>query len=290
MTSIITGEKFQYLCDCYIGLQRTFQKTCHIYNSTLYESKIVTLENIVDNKLLLESSKIFIYTDVIYLDKGALAKIMSELNKKKNSFILIFHNSDYTVDSQFVPLTQLKHCKKLFAQNTIMSHEKIQYLPIGIANSKWKHGNKQLLNEIISKNIDKENKIFFNFSRNTNKRKRNLCYEKLKLKLKFEEKFDSQTDYLESLARCKFCIVPEGNGYDTHRLWECLYLKTIPICLSNTFSEMISKDFPLHLISNWEGIEPNTIVDTYSEYVCKIEIEKLDFLYWKDIIDTALCT
>ena len=31
-------------------------------------------------------------------------------------------------------------------------------------------------------------------------------------------------NYLKILSSYKFAICPEGNGIDTHRFWECLYL------------------------------------------------------------------
>ena len=35
--------------------------------------------------------------------------------------------------------------------------------------------------------------------------------------------------FLKEMVKTKFTISPEGNGVDTHRTWEALYLKSIPV-------------------------------------------------------------
>lgn len=285
--SIITGEKFQYLCDCYIGNGNLFQKNAHIYNDTLYEDKIVPIENIVDNKLLLNSRRIFIYTHSLFRNrknKNIIEIFNTELKKKTEEFILVFHNSDDTLDESIFPLINNTKCVKIYGQNVNVHDKMIQYLPIGIANQKWKHGNKLLLKNIINKNIKKQNNIFFNFTINTNRAKRQPCLNALQNKIPFVRAYPNQQSYLEALASCKFCIVPDGNGFDSHRLWECLYLNTIPICIKNTFSEIISKEFPIYLINDWNELNIDDIYQHYDELIKYLNENKLDFSYWKQII------
>lgn len=286
--SIITGEKFQYLCDCYVGNGSLFQKNAHIYNDTLYEDKIVPIENIVDNKLLLNSKIIFVYTQTFFSRKkikNIIEIFNTELKKKPDEFIIIFHNSDDTIDESIFPLIDNTKCKKIYGQCVNIQHPMIQYLPIGIANKKWRHGNKLLLKDIINKNIKKQDDIFFNFNTQTNPIKRNECLNKLRNKIPFVNNYHNQQLYLETLASCKFCIVPEGNGFDTHRLWECLYLKTVPICIKDTFSEIISKDFPIYLINDWNELNIDDIYHHYDKLIKYLNYTKLDFSYWKQIIN-----
>lgn len=282
---IITGEKFQYLTDIYIG-DTEFNTKSHIYNSTLQKDKCITINNIQNNNLLQKSKFIFIYTHVYYKHK---TKILNELSMKNGPFILLFHNSDDTIKETFTELFTKTNCRKIFSQNVCFIHEDIQYLPIGIANSKWKHGNLQLLNKIITTNVTKENKIFFNFSINTNYRKRNKCYNVIKNKgLKFT-RYNNQTTYLKELKKCKFCISPDGNGPDCHRIWECLYLDVIPICKRSKFIENISKDFPIYIVDDWELLGLNEeLFDSYNKMLLMLYKNKLQFSYWKDIIKSCL--
>ena len=51
--------------------------------------------------------------------------------------------------------------------------------------------------------------------------------------------------YYLNLKKSKFCICPEGNGPDCHRLWESLYLDVIPICKRSIFFEIIAMRFSI---------------------------------------------
>ena len=278
---IITGEKFQYLCDVYIG-EKEFETTSWIYNNTLYKDKCVLLSELDNNEKFLKANYIFVYTHI--LRRRNLGILIDSLNKKKNIFTLIFHNSDDNVDSKFKVLLSKTKCKKIFAQNVCINNSRIINIPIGIANSKWKHGNKELLTQVINKKIIKEDNTFFNFNINTNSTYRNECFYSLKNKL-FFSKFDSQEKYLNELKKCKFCISPIGNGVDCHRIWECLYLKTIPICLRSIHTEILSQDFPIFIIDSWkELIFDDNFYRKYDNYIKKLDFNKLKLSYWKNLI------
>ena len=40
-------------------------------------------------------------------------------------------------------------------------------------------------------------------------------------------------EYLQELAEHRFCLCIRGNGIDTHRFWESLYLGVIPVIINN---------------------------------------------------------
>jgi hypothetical protein len=98
----------------------------------------------------------------------------------------------------------------------------------------------------------KKNNIYFYFKIDTNKEKRNDCYMKLKDHFKLSEK----KDYFNYLSTFKFAICPEGNGIDTHRLWECFYLKVIPIVIDNIFIRKVKDkyNFLMIILNNKNGI------------------------------------
>lgn len=280
--NIISGEKFQYLADIYIG-NKEFDKNCHIYNNTLYENKCIRLSNMNESDIeKIKTSKIiFIYTHIFITNRSIILDILS---KKKNEFIIIFHNSDSIIDKSFLDLFQRTKCKKIFGQNVCYINENIQYLPIGLANSKWKHGNKLLFTNIVLNNVTKQNNVFFNFTIYTNYNKRKMCYNAFRNKLLFT-KYNSQEEYLLELKKSKYCICPEGNGPDCHRLWECLYLDVIPICMRSTFIDNIAKDFPVYIVDKWENLQINDeLYNNYYNYLIKIDKNKLSFDYWKEKI------
>jgi hypothetical protein len=43
-------------------------------------------------------------------------------------------------------------------------------------------------------------------------------------------------EYLRELAEHRFCLCIRGNGVDTHRFWESLYLGVIPVIINNNIT------------------------------------------------------
>jgi hypothetical protein len=139
-------------------------------------------------------------------------------------------------------------------------------MPIGIANSQWLHGNLNIFNnEEFMKNLNSKNKkVYFNFKIETNKEKRDTCYDSLKNKLEWLNKIEP-TENLARLKEYEFCICPEGNGVDTHRLWESLYLKTVPIVIQSEFTNILKKNnVPLVILNNWNDFDEKKL--NYDDY------------------------
>ena len=66
-----------------------------------------------------------------------------------------------------------------------------------------------------------------------------------------------EEDYFNYLATFNFGICPEGNGIDSHRLWECFYLKVIPIVLNNPFIEKVKNKYnlPMIILNDWNELK-----------------------------------
>ena len=60
--------------------------------------------------------------------------------------------------------------------------------------------------------------------------------------------------YLENLRSFPFVICPEGNGYDTHRLWETLYMGGIPVIKQNRYLSDIIKNLPVVALNDWDEL------------------------------------
>ena len=105
--------------------------------------------------------------------------------------------------------------------------------------------------------------FYFNFNISTNRQKRQPCFDALRDKLEWL----NPVEPLQNLFRLKeyeFCICPEGNGVDTHRLWEALYLKTVPIVIKSEFTEIIKDKVPLVILENWSDFDMSQL--DYSKY------------------------
>jgi hypothetical protein len=256
--NIITGEKIQNLCDYYIGSISDFNFNPNIKNQV---SKQINIDNYnIENIKKLNIKNIFCYTHII---DGQMANFSQQKYKDNllnilinisTPFNIIFHNSDGCFFSCHTELLKISNLKKIYTQNlSIEPEERIIPLPIGIANSMWRHGNLNIWNQILKNSSldNKPNYIYFNFNISTNSTKRKLCYDIITSKNIPNIPNTDYLNYLTILSSYKFAICPEGNGLDTHRFWECLYLKVIPICLKNYITEYYSKIFPIVLLDDW---------------------------------------
>lgn len=66
-----------------------------------------------------------------------------------------------------------------------------------------------------------------------------------------------QEEYYKELSKFYFNVCPMGNGFDTHRFWECLMLKTIPIVKSHDFFDNLLNEYPklpIVQLKSWEDL------------------------------------
>jgi hypothetical protein len=80
--------------------------------------------------------------------------------------------------------------------------------------------------------------------------------------------------YLNELASCKFAAAPRGNGLDTHRLWESLYLGSYPI-VKTSFLDSLYADLPVVIIEDWSQVTEEFLKEKY------IELNSRSFNYEK---------
>lgn len=273
---IINGDNIQYLCNHYLGKRKEYNPTSYCYNPDIKKEKIIIFEDFVnefDNKKI-----VFAYTHLL----KDLDELIGKLNLFKNSFKLIFHNSDGNFsDKHLILLTKVPKLEKIFTQNINTQDERITPLPIGLARHMWPHGKLEIMYHHMNSIPNKDKFIYFNFSIDTNKEKRKECFNKIRSKGISWSNGTNFNDYLNNLKRHKFAISPEGNGIDCHRMWECLYLRVVPICKRNILVERFSQLFPILIVDNWNDLNINNI--NYNDFSWD-NYDKLDFNYWTGLI------
>jgi len=60
--------------------------------------------------------------------------------------------------------------------------------------------------------------------------------------------------YLDMCRESNFVLCPRGVGEDTHRLWESIFLGSIPVVLRSPLMEFFAEYFPILQIDSWEQI------------------------------------
>ena len=280
--NFISGETFQEIADVTIALNVESN-----YDSELVKTQLKTTntklfvfsENDIIDKLpedIKNAKIIFVYTHIL---EYFFSKIFPKI---ETPIVLISHNSDHGIDERFLTFLSSNKLKKWYCQNRCISHPKLFSLPIGLGNKQWEHGNINLLKTVINKNNIKTNLVYKNFDIATNIAKRKECIEKTNW-IPFANR-TSIENYWEEISRSAFSIAPHGNGIDCHRIWECLYLKTVPIVQYNEcFSQF--KHLPILYVEDWSEISINFLREKYLKYEhFNLDILELNVLHWKNVI------
>jgi len=266
MESVIQGDKFKTLGEFTYSPKNRSQDDYDKLPNTI---DLIKLKNV--NR---------VYTHTMYAKQ--LFDDIQGFNKK---FIVITHNSDANVD--FAPPDNVI---KWYSQNVNIQHERIMSIPIGLENDRWfphlhKKGKMSLK---LKQPREYRNLLYVNHNISTN------IAERLKPYQIFEgqpwattergvngNKFD---EYLDNIYNHKFIVCPRGNGLDTHRLWEALYMGSIPIVkidINNSFYD----DLPILYVNDWEEVTENLLIRIFMLFKTEQwNLNKLNFSYWRDKI------
>ena len=269
---IVTGEKIQLECDHFIGISGCI-KNPRIHKEA--QDRFLVNSSISNN--FNNKPNVYCYTHT--LNSHELVNILS---KFKNSFNLFCHNSDHSFEEKHLRLFEkIPNLKSVLTQNKNVRDERVKILPIGIANSQWGHGNLQCWDDVLSQDTTKIKDFYFNFKIANNVQKRKECYDIISKKNIEYVHGTHYSNYLKTLKQYKFAFCPEGNGIDTHRFWECIYLRVVPIVLKNILVEELQKDLPVVILEKWEDFDAEKVITTYPNYSWN-NIDKYTMDYYKD--------
>ena len=276
LPTVISGERIQSFCDFYIGTHE------QIHANPLFREDIsLKKHKYIDEEPIDFSGKevrsIFCFTNILHSHFDALCRVLQTI---ETPFYVYFHNSDFGFHTHHTSLLSNPNIQGIYTQNLETAPtDRLKPLPIGIANSMYSHGNLSIWDKMLRiPCIKKTEKVYSQFSIDTNVLKRMKCFDIVTSKGIPTQLSCHYYDYLELLSTFEFAICPEGNGIDTHRFWECLYLKTVPICLKNPVTEYFSQFFPVVLLDSWEELDVTQLV--YSPWPSTYA-EMIDVVYWQ---------
>ena len=205
-------------------------------------------------------------------------------------FVLITHDSDIPAPNGFHNILNHPHLSMWFAMNCHEIHPKLQPIPIGMANECWPHGDKQIIHDTRKLQSKKDNLVYCNFNSQTNPTERAATLHDLKTSalrdfIDFEVHHLPYREYIQKLDTYKYVISPPGNSVDCHRIWESMYIGTVPICLKS-IPLLYFKDSPILFVNDWVTLTPEVLLDNYTELINRSRI-KGDFTYYKAMIELA---
>jgi hypothetical protein len=200
--------------------------------------------------------------------------------------VLISGNSDQNFISPIVFKT--KPSLFLCQNNASSIHAEVKTLPIGIENIKlarsgFKHQHQGVrtfkhLNRVLIPPMSPTNSI---------------RVEVINQAKKFPDVFDVQTEFLSTrkyfklMKNYRFVFACEGNGFDTHRVWEILYKNSFPVVLKSRWTESLNwLDLPILEIDKIDDLDQPRLqefCEANSNFIAK-ETPQLWIPFWESLI------
>lgn len=264
LDDFVSGETFKSICDYY-------------YKPTAYDQGVH-----LDLK-----SNITIFSKTEY----ALNELFFILNNNKQykNINVITHNSDILIDAN-IAAHKPSNVLNWYAINSTFEHPSITPIPLGIANSYCHITTK--INDIkqVNTNNKRNGLLYVNFRPETYPPERQPLFDLFLNKNKKGEtwfnicadnKNNTTSSFLKDMIEHKFILCPRGNGVDTHRLWEALYSKTIPIIKYEPAYRFFI-DLPIVFIKDWSEITEDFLHKKYEQMQSmEFNFNKLKTSWWK---------
>lgn len=164
-------------------------------------------------------------------------------------------------------------------------------LPLGITNNTDEshvhrvYGNVDVMIDVVRCPRVIKNLAYMNFSVETYACERAPLKEMFKSALwvthgESVNTMDGRRKFLEDIRNHTFVLCPRGNGIDTHRLWETLYMGSIPI-VKRDIAHAGWTDLPILFVDDWSEVtQERLLIEQKRIESSTWNMEKLRVGYW----------
>ena len=210
--------------------------------------------------------------------------------------IIISGHSDYAITNE---LMEYYHPNVWFCVNKQTDRPNVFSLPLGITNNTNEsdlhaiYGDLDSMIQVMGETVAYKNLVYMNFNINTYPSERQRVWD-LFQDLEYVTKgetvntIEGRTQFLREIKAHTFVLCPRGNGIDTHRLWETLYMGSIPI-LRRDIAYAEFTDLPICFVDHWEEITPMFLESEKERiYNQTWNMDKLKIGYWIHKIESSV--
>ena len=233
--------------------------------------------------------------DVVFCESDkADGQFLDMIKKVRGSFVLLLGNSDLNHGQNLRDLIgELNPNVSVFAQNLVEHIEGVGVLPIGLENA-WR-ANFGRISGFRSERRRRRARTFrvmWSFSERTNPVVRSLAAGQLRrIAVADSQPYLAPHDHRRALSTYAFVASPPGNGLDTHRTWEAMYLRCVPIVLRSEMTERYaSLGLPIWVVDSYEelsSVDEESLEVLYGGFLPYFEAEPLWMTYWLERIAAA---
>ena len=264
MTDWITGEKFVELGEMVYSSRSNHD--CNPLEDTFCHCKL--------------KKRNIVYTHTMYAKD-----LFRQIEGLNCEFVIVTHNSDTNVD--FLPP---RNVVKWFTQNVNITNRRIESIPIGLENNKWFKAarKKDKMEQVLKTSRKHKNLVYMNHNIKTNPEERQYVYDVMRNKpwvtVNMGVNGQAFDQYIDDIYNHKYVLCPRGNGIDTHRLWETLYMGSVPVVRKDV-NNWFYNNLPILYVNDWESVTDELLNAMWSNFENGIwDKEILTFKYWRNKI------
>ena len=181
----------------------------------------------------------------------------------------------------------------IFAVNT--QSPRVRGIPLGITNNTDEthvhriYGNVQMMLDVVKNPRQIKNLAYLNVSVGTYPSERvpvKDAFGSLSWVTQGEpvNTMEGRKKFLEEVRNHVFVFCPRGNGIDTHRLWETLYMGSIPI-VKRDIAHAGWMDLPILFVDDWSEVTEERLLEEQKRIESSAwNMEKLRVGYWINCI------
>lgn len=190
-----------------------------------------------------------VFLNLDFLDRFFRAIPVWMRGSKK--FVLVCQNSDREFNRGY--LERLRpYALHIYSINCVIQDPMVTTLPIGFGDWSIDH-----LPLHPKDPLDRTIEIYAAFTTATNPKVREPCKESLLKDPRVTWKMSAscRAEFYDLVRQSKYVACPEGEGHDTHRIYESIYFGAVPIVKSPSVLAHLYEGWPIRWVPDWDHIE-----------------------------------
>jgi hypothetical protein len=169
----------------------------------------------------------------------------------------------------------------IYSVNSVVFGGKVYPFPHGIERKMYEgYDHHETLLDMMDSPIQPENLLFIAHRQDTGNRKDLVDLFKDKDWVTMTHLPYRQ--YLTGIKLHKFVLCPSGNGIESARNWETLYMRRVPVMIKHPYMQELYKDFPVLWVNDFAEVTEELLKDNdhLYEQAQKFDMELLDLDWW----------
>jgi hypothetical protein len=259
-------------------------------------NKPITKDDIITSDKFLNTFPQLYYNPDCFFSESIVWRNRVVCSPNKDLPIIISGHSDISIEDYLV---DVYNPTVWFTTNNQSTRSNVYTLPLGLSNNTTEselhpiYGNIDIVIDVINdSSIVKKGLVYMNFNVDTHHERKKVFHLFNDLPWvktgEIKNTLEGRKVFLQEIKAHYFVLCPRGNGLDTHRLWETLYMGSIPIVKRDLgYAEFY--DLPICFVNDWEEVTEEFLKEEKRRITSILYcLDKLKIGYWIDKIKKTI--